>query len=129
MLSKPRRRFTGLLFLIIGICLGASAVESQINIIKRAYDNYVLDNWNHYLPCDILPPEAEVRALVQRHQDIVRAIEQVNPGLVGVEVDSATCPGKADLIFWYASHQNRIAIEKIINHDSFFGVPYRLQNR
>jgi hypothetical protein len=115
--------------LLIVICLGASAVESQTNIIKRAYDNFVWDNRNHYLPCNKLPAVAEVHARVQRYQDIVQAIERVNPGLVGVEVDTSTCPGKADLVFWYASHQNRLAIEKIINNDTFFGVPYRLQNR
>jgi hypothetical protein len=88
-----------------------------------------MDNENHYLPCDKLPTESEVRAIVQQHQDIIQAIEQVNPGLVGVDVDSLTCPGKADLVIWYASHQNRLEIKTIIGNDRFFGVPYRLQNR
>lgn len=55
-------------------------------------------------------------------------IEQVNPGLVGVEIDHP-CPSHADIVFWYASHQDRLAIEEFIGGDTFFGIPYRLQNR
>ena len=53
----------------------------------------------------------------------------MNPGLVGVDVDASACPGKADLLIWYASHQDRLAIEKILAADTFFGIPFRLQNR
>jgi hypothetical protein len=69
------------------------------------------------------------REVVTAHQETIRQIEQVNPGLVGVEIDASTCPGKADLLIWYASHQNRQAIEAIIAGETFYGVPYRLQNR
>jgi hypothetical protein len=123
------RIIASILILTTVVCLGAIAIESQAKIIRRSYDNFVLDNWNHYLPCEKLPTEAEVRATVQRYQDVIQAIEQVNPELVGVDIDSSTCPGKADLVIWYASHQNRLAIETIIGGDTFFGVPYRLQNR
>lgn len=88
-----------------------------------------MDNKNHYLPCDKLPTEVEVNRTVQVHQNIVEAIEKVNSGLVGVEIDTTTCPGKADLLIWYGSHTDRIQIEKIIDGDTFFGIPYRLNNR
>jgi hypothetical protein len=81
------------------------------------------------LPCDELPTEAEVRSTVQEHQDTIQAIEAVNPGHVGVEIDAYTCPGKADLLIWYATHQNRLAIKDIIDGDTFFGIPYRMNNR
>ena len=129
MMSKPRIIIARVLLLTAAICLGTIAIESQTKIIRISYDNFVLDNRNHYLPCEKLPTEAEVRAIVQQHQDIVQEIKQVNPGLVGVDVDSSTCPGTADLVIWYASHQNRLAIETLIGGDTFFGVPYRLQNR
>jgi len=128
-MSKSRKIIASILLLMAAVSLGAIAIESQTRIIRRSYDNLVLDNRNHYLPCEKLPTEAEVRAILQQHQDIVQAIEQVNPGHVGVDVDSSVCPGKADLVIWYASHQNRLAIEAIIGGDTFFGVPYRLQNR
>jgi hypothetical protein len=128
-MSKSRRIIASILLLTVVVCLGTIAIESQTKTIRRAYDNFFFDNWNHYLPCEKLPTEAEVRAIFQQHQDIVQAIEQVNPGLVGVDVDSSACSGRADLLIWYASHQNRLAIETIIGGDTFFGIPYRLQNR
>jgi hypothetical protein len=120
-----------LLFLLLAtlLCLGAIVIESRVHFIQRLVDNSVYDNRNHYLPCDRLPTEAEVQAVVQAHQAIIQAIMEVNPGLVGVDIDSSSCPGKADLLIWYASHQDRLAIESIIASDTFFGVPYRLENR
>jgi hypothetical protein len=128
-MSKTKRIITGLLLLTLVICMAAIAVEARTKIARRFYDNFVMDNWNHYLPCEELPTEAEVRKIVQQHEDIVQLIERLNPGLVGVDVDSSTCPGKADLVIWYGTHQNRIDIENILGSDMFFGVPYRLQNR
>ena len=96
--------------------------------MRRAIDNFIYDNKNHYLPCEKLPSEAEVRKIVQEHQDVISAIEQVNPGFVGVEL-SPSCAGKADLLIWYASHADRLEIEKIIGGDTFFGIPFRLNNR
>lgn len=120
----------GIVFLFIVItCIGAFIIEAQTKIFRRAYDNFILDNENHYLPCDRLPMELEVNRVLQEHQDVIRAIEQVNPGLVGIDVDTMTCPGKADLIIWYATHRDRVEIKRIIGEDTFFGIPYRMQNR
>ena len=66
---------------------------------------------------------------MEAHQADIQKIEQVNPGFVGVEIDASTCPGKADILFWYGTHQDRLLIEDIISGDAFYGVPYRLQNR
>jgi len=118
-----------LLAVVLVACLTVIAIEAQTKIIRRAYDNIVLDNRDHYLPCEKWPTEAEVREIVQQHQDTVQAIKQVNPELVGIDIDTFTCPGKADLTIWYATHQDRLAIERIIGDDTFFGVPYRLHNR
>lgn len=84
---------------------------------------------NHYLPCSKLPPEAFVKEFLSSHKDPFDAILDVDPGHFGVEVDATTCPGKADLIIWYPSHQDRIAIQEILKDASFYGVPLRLQNR
>ncbi len=111
------------------LCLIMILVENTVHPIQRAYDNYILDNVNHYLPCSKLPTTEEVEKFVDEHQNILQQIEQVNPGLVGVEIDSHTCPGHADLLIWYASHADRLAIKAIIAAETFFGVPYRLENR
>ena len=130
MMNSPKKKLLiGLLALVTLVCLGAIAIESQTKIIRRLYDNLVLDNRNHYLPCEELPAETEVLSILQQHQDVVQAIEGVNPGSVGIDVDASTCPGRADLLIWYASHPNRLEIERLIEGDTFFGVPYRLQNR
>jgi hypothetical protein len=73
--------------------------------------------------------EAEVRRVMEAHQDVIVRIEQINPGFIGVEVDTTTCAGKADIIFWYGTHQDRVLIESIIGDDTFYGVPYRLRNQ
>lgn len=115
--------------IVIFVCFGLVVLEVQTKVLRRALDNFVFDNKNHYLPCDKLPTATEVNQVVQQHQNIVEAIEKVSSGLVGVEIDSITCSGRADLLIWYASHENRLEIEKIIGDDTFFGVPYRLNNR
>jgi hypothetical protein len=114
---------------LILLCLGAFVFESQTRAVRRVIDDVVYDNRDHYLPCEKLPTEPVVREVVAEHQATIRQIEQVNPGLVGVEIGASTCPGKADLLIWYASHQNRLAIEELIAGETFYGVPYRLQNR
>jgi hypothetical protein len=103
--------------------------ESQTKFIRRFYDNVVMDNRNHYLSCDRLPTITKVTDVVEKHKDTIEQIEQIHPGQIGLEVDSFSCPGKADIIIWYASHEDRIKIEQIINDETFFGIPYRLQNR
>ena len=114
---------------LIPLYLGALVFESETRATRRVIDDVVYDNRDHYLPCEKLPTEPAVREVVAAHQQTIRQIEQVNPGMVGVEIDASTCPRKADLLIWYASHQNRLAIEEIIAGDTFYGIPYRLQNR
>jgi len=117
------------LLLILILCVGIWILEAQTKFLRRTYDNIVLDNRNHYLSCDQLPSEAEVRQVMDEHLDVVKRIEQINPGFVGVEMDSSTCPGKADILFWYGTHHDRLLIESIIADDTFYGIPYRLVNQ
>lgn len=109
----------------VGIAMFACV---KTNALRHAYNELVLDNKDHFLSCDELPPVAEVERVVQEHQDVIEKIEQVNPGQIFVDVDTTTCPGKADLVISYPTHQNRLEIERIIGGDRFFGVPYRLRN-
>ena len=117
------------LVLILILCIGIWILEAQTKILRKTYDEVILDNRNHYLSCEQLPSESEVRQVIEAHQDVIAKIEQINPGFVGVEVDTSTCPGRADILFWYGTHQDRLLIESIIADDTFYGLPYRLQNR
>ncbi len=118
------------LVIFLFVCLVVIVVvENQTKILHHLYNNILYDNQNHYLPCSKLPTEAFVNEVLSSHQDTVEAILEVNPGNVGIDIDTITCPGKADLIIWYASHQNRLAIQKIVANNDFYGVPVSFQNR
>ena len=100
----------------------------QAKIIRQTLDDVLYDNRFHYISCEKLPSIAEVEKVIVEHQDVIRQIEAVDPGFVGIEVN--TCgTGNADITFWYGSHKDRMSIENIIGSDTFFGVPYNLQNR
>lgn len=103
-------------------------LEFQTRMIRHTFVDVIYDNRFHYISCEKLPPITEVDKVVNEHQDVIRKIEQVNPGFVGVDVN--TCGAEnADITFWYGSHQDRIAIEEVIGSDTFFGIPYNLHNR
>ena len=120
---------SAVLAIILILCVGIWILESRTKFLRKTYDEFLLDNRNHYLTCEQLPLEADVRRVMETHQDIIEKIEQINPGFVGVELDTSTCPGKADIIFWYGTHQDRLLIESIIADDTFYGIPYRLVNQ
>jgi hypothetical protein len=128
MKRSARSVFTVLLW-IFALCVGIWILDTQTRLFRRAYDEIVLDNREHYLPCEQLPAEAEVSQIMEDHQDLIKKIEEIHPGFVGVEMDSSTCPGKADIVFWYGTHQDRLLIEDILAGETFYGVPYRLENR
>ena len=117
------------LILILILCVGIWILEAQTKFLRKAYDEIVLDNRGHYLSCEQLPSEVEVRRVMESHENELQRIEQINPGFVGVELDTSTCPGQADILFWYGTHQDRLLIEDIIAGDTFYGLPYRLENR
>lgn len=127
---KTSARFVSTaLLLILILCVGIWIFEAQTKFFRRAYDEIVLDNRNHYLSCEQLPSEVEVMQVMEEHQGVIKKIEQINPGFVGVEMDTSTCPGKADVVFWYGTHEDRLLVEDMIEGETFYGIPYRLQNR
>jgi len=128
-MKMSARSVSTALLLIIIFCVGILILEVQTKFVRRTYDEIFLDNRNHYLRCEQLPLEIEVRRVMEEHQDVIREIEQINPGFVGVEIDNSICPGKADIFFWYGIHEDRLRIEDLIAGKTFYGIPYRLQNR
>jgi hypothetical protein len=129
MTEKRKRLFiVFLLAIVLVACVVLLLVETQAKVMRRYFDDVIYDNWNHYLPCEQLPSISDAERILREHQEEILQIEQVNPGFVGVEIDYP-CPNHADLIFWYATHQDRIKIEEIIGDENFFGIPYRLHNR
>ena len=113
---------------LAAFCIGLFWAEAETKVLRRWVDDALYDNWNHYLPCEQLPALSEVERVIAAHQDTIRQIEAVSPGLVGYDTGSP-CPGRGDIVFWYGSRSDRRAIEAIIAGDMFFGIPYRLNNR
>jgi len=128
-MKNSARLISVTLILFLLLCVGVSILEAQTKFFRKIYDQVIFDNRNHYLSCEQLPSESEVRQVMEAHQDVIERIEQIDPGFVGVEMDTSTCPGKADILFWYGTHQDRLLIESTIADDTFYGIPYRLQNR
>jgi hypothetical protein len=119
--------FIAVVVLIVA-CGGILFLEAQTKMMRRWIDDVIYDNRNHYLPCEQLPSVSEVEMVLDEHHDVVQQIQAVKPGFVGIEVN--TCDtGNADITFWYGSHQDRLVIEQILGGDTFFGIPYNLQNR
>jgi len=117
------------LILVLILCIGIWILEAQTKFFRKVYDEIILDNRGHYLSCEQLPSAAEVKRVVEDHEDFIKKIEQIKPGFVGVEMDTSSCSGKADILFWYGTHEDRVLIEEIIVGDTFYGIPYRLENR
>jgi hypothetical protein len=104
---KALARFgSAALILMLILCVGIWVLEAQTKFFQKAYDDLILDNRGHYLSCEQLPSEAEVRRVLEDHQDVIKKIERIKPGFVGVEIDTSTCPDKADILFWYGTHQD-----------------------
>ena len=129
-MNLPRYRNVLLIVLLLLIlCLAAVLVEGQTHTLRHFMDDVLYDNWNHYLTCEKLPASGQVEQVLQEHAIVLEAIAAVHPGNAGVDVDTMSCPGKADLVIWYASHRDRLEIERILGGETFYGVPYRLNNR
>ena len=126
---KKSYRIVFLIVILILLCIaGAVLAESQVHVFQRLWDDIILDNRTIYLSCDKLPTVEMVEQAMAEHDDTIQAIEAVNPGMVQVMVDTMVCPGRAALWIQYPSHQDRVAIERLIGGDLFYGIPYRLQN-
>lgn len=113
--------------LILLLC--ATVALATLGACRDLYNDVVLDNVEHGLSCDQLPPAETVEQLIEEHQDTVDTILAVHPGHVFVDVDRDSCPGRADIVISYASHADRTRIQTILGDGTFFSVPLRLRNQ
>ena len=96
----------------------------------RARVTEAIDGWKaHQIPCDQWPTPAEVQRVIEQHPRVVSRIKAVNPGGVGLTVNTRSCPSKSDLMIWYSTARDREAVKSLLDDETyFFGVPYRLTN-
>lgn len=63
-----------LLVITLLVILFVFFIEKNTHVIRKMYDNVVLDNVNHYLSCDQLPTRDETKKVVQDHRDVIERI-------------------------------------------------------
>ena len=87
---KNLRKRSILIFLgfIVILCIGMTIIELRSRVLRRFIDDKIYDNKNHYISCDKLPSLSEVEKTYSSNIDVIRQIEEVNPGLVGAEIQS-----------------------------------------
>lgn len=79
-------------------------------------------------PCEQLPTAAAIDQTLAAQEHVRQQIEQINPGFIFIGVDHVEeCPNKAVLHIFYATARDREQIKQRIG-DTFFGIPYRMQN-
>ena len=123
------KKFIIILCIIILLIVAAVIVEKQTLILRRVVDARLYGSYFHYMSCEELPSDAEVRQTLGDHADIAEAIRDVNPGNVGIMIGSP-CWDKADLTIWYNDRADREEIETFLSDDLlFFGIPVNLDGR
>lgn len=151
---NKKKIFISIITALILIVAVSVISERKTHFVSKFLDNVIADNKNHYLSCDQLPTVEQVNKVVREHKDIVeRIVKEVGKRYRNTEVtpvwrDNTVTDGesfyisfswgesypecqntgKGDIEIMYPAHQDRVIIEKIINGDTFFGIPYRLRN-
>ena len=78
-------------------------------------------------PCETLPDIETARQIVDDHQDVIAAIENIHPDCILVYLEER-CEGKGELVIYYCTIDQQIEILEIIGNNTFFGVPFRMVN-
>jgi len=124
--TKTLKKAIFVLLLVVVILVVS---EPFTHLFHRLADNLLYNNYHHYLSCSDLPDLDEVEKVIAEHSEIVEKIKNVNPDDVEFIIDSRTCPGKASIIIYYASKDQRFQIDKILPDKTFFGIPVSLISR
>lgn len=128
MKKRPALRISPAVIIMLCAAVAGLIVEYTVHPMHHLYDS-LYDNYNHYLPCRRLPEAAEVERILEEHIDTWNQVRALNPGQTNVEMrTSEECPGRADVVIWYTSRDERKAIEELLGGKTFFGVPARWRN-
>ena len=113
---------------LLGI-LVLTVVEARTYYGRDLLVETVYGSKPHRVPCDQWPTPDEVRRVIEQHQEVVRQIESINPGFTVLDINTLSCPGRADIQILYATARDREAIKLILEGGKyFFGVPYQMWN-
>ncbi len=118
----PRAAIAGAAVAVL--LLAAFIVLMAVGQRARLWDDLVLDNRAHRVPCDDLPTlqQAQAAATSARARDIKRLDR-----LVAVDVVE-DCPGRGSILITYGSRSTREEVERLLPEHTLDGVPVSLRN-
>jgi len=123
------KRWRRLLIALLVVVIVFMASEPFTHLFHRIADALIYNNYHHYLPCSSLPMLGDVEKIVTQHSDVLERIQNLDPSIIQVVTDTWTCPGKASIIVYYATHDQSTQIKEILPDKTFFGIPLSLINR
>ena len=100
-------------------------------MIYQDCDPPIIQVWGTKFPCTEFPNSLEVDEILSQHSDILEKIEAMDGGdgtIFFEKYELEECPGKSSVTVYHASVTQCHEIKKIINSDTFFGIPYSLAN-
>ena len=113
---------------LLGV-LVLTVVEARTYYARDLLKETVYGSKPHRVPCDRWPTPDEVRRVIDQHREVVRQIESINPGFTVLDINTLSCPGRADTQILYATASDREAIKLILGDGKYFsGVPYQMRN-
>lgn len=114
---------------VLLIVLVLTIIEVNTYYVRDLFIESTYGSKPHRVPCDQWPTPDEVRQVLNEHSQVVRRIESINPGFTAVNINTLSCPGRADIRILYATASDRQAIELILGEGKyFFGIPYQMRN-
>jgi hypothetical protein len=117
-----RKKLIGLIIILV-VVISILAIP----LILVASDIFKTFFYSSYHPCETLPDIETARQIIDDHQDVIDAIENIHPDCIDVYLEER-CEGKGELVIYYCTIDQQIEILEIIGNDTFFGVPFRMVN-
>ena len=117
-----RKKLIGLI--IIGVVI-ISILAIPLTLV--ASDIIKVFFYGRYHPCETLPDIETARQIVDDHQDVIDAIENIHPDCIHFSLEER-CEGRGELVIYYCTIDQLIEILDIIGNETFFGVPFRMFN-
>jgi len=68
---SKKKIFITIILVLIALLVVAVISERKNHFLSGFIDSAIMDNKNHYLPCDQLPSVEEVDQTVKAHKDVV----------------------------------------------------------
>lgn len=110
------------IFTIICVAIGFLGAGSISSLL--------MGNKSISLNCDQLPDVKQVETVIKQHSDLIEQIKAIRPGSILVEAsETEACPEKGFLLIIFGGYDDSVKIKALIGRDTFFGIPYQMENQ